>query len=170
LSTIFFVTCPGTLRSWIDYALKDVANEFATRPPVRIFVMGENARRDETEFPPARARTTRYYLQAGPAREEGVLAQTPRGVGSRSYDYDPEDPAPTLGGRLCGGNVIPPGPADQRSLGSRPDVLVFSTPPLARPVEVTGWLSLELFASPRPRIPTSPPCSPTWTRRATAAS
>jgi len=138
----------GMLRSWMDYALKGVANEFATKPPVRLFVMGENAWRDEAEFPPARAKATRYYLRAGSSRAEGLLAEKPAGAApSPSYDYDPEDPAPTLGGRLCCGDLFAPGPADQRSLGSRPDVLVFSTPPLARDVEATGWLTLELFAS-----------------------
>jgi putative CocE/NonD family hydrolase len=138
----------GMLKSWMDYALKGVANDFATKPPVRVFVMGENAWRDETEFPPARARATRYYLQAGPSREEGVLSEKASGkTAPLGYDYDPENPAPTLGGRLCCGDLFAPGPADQRSLGSRPDVLVFSTPPLARDVEATGWLTLELFAS-----------------------
>jgi len=137
-----------TIRSWMDYALKGVANEYATRPAVRVFVMGENAWRDETEFPPARARATRYYLQPGSGRADGWLAEKPPGRAvSQSYDYDPEDPALTLGGRLCCGDLLPPGPADQRPLESRPDVLVFSTPPLARDVEVTGWLALELFAA-----------------------
>ncbi|PYQ00407.1 MAG: hypothetical protein DMF82_22235 [Acidobacteria bacterium] len=132
----------------MDYALKGVANEFAARPPVRVFVMGENAWRDETEFPPARARATRYYLQPGSGRADGMLVEkAPGSARAQSYDYDPDDPAPTLGGRLCCGDLYPPGPADQRPLESRPDVLVFSTPPLARDVEATGWLSLELFAA-----------------------
>jgi len=110
--------------------------------------MGENAWRDETEFPPARARATRYYLQPGSGRADGMLVEkAPGSARAQSYDYDPDDPAPTLGGRLCCGDLYPPGPADQRPLESRPDVLVFSTPPLARDVEATGWLSLELFAA-----------------------
>jgi uncharacterized protein len=136
------------IQDWMDYALKGVANDFASKAPVRLFVMGENAWRDETEFPPARARATRYYLQPGPGSVDGVLAEKlPRRAATQSYDYDPEDPAPTLGGRLCCGDRLPPGPTDQRPLESRPDVLVFSTPPLARDVEVTGWLTLELFAA-----------------------
>jgi hypothetical protein len=138
----------ATIQAWMDYTLKGVANEYATRPPVRIFVMGENAWRDETDFPPARARATRYYLQPGAGRAEGVIAEkVPGPAASQSYDYDPADPAPTLGGRLCCGDALPPGPFDQRSLESRPDELVFTTPPLARDTEVTGWISLELFAA-----------------------
>jgi putative CocE/NonD family hydrolase len=76
-----------------------------------------------------------------------LAERAPGHAPAQSYDYDPDDPAPTLGGRLCCGDLLPPGPADQQSLGSRPDVLVFSTAPLATNVEVSGWLTLELFAS-----------------------
>jgi uncharacterized protein len=138
----------GTIKNWMDYALRGIANEFSRRPAVRMFVMGENAWRDETEFPPARAKSTHYYLSAGTGRAEGVLSETTPGrAPSQSYDYDPDDPAPTIGGRLCCGALLPPGPADQQALGSRQDVLVFSTPPLAGDIEVSGWLTLELFAS-----------------------
>jgi uncharacterized protein len=138
----------ATIRAWMDYALKGTPNEFAQRPPVRLFVMGDNRWREEADFPPARAKTTRYYLQPGSARADGLLSEKlPGRVPAQSYDYDPDNPAPTLGGRLCCGDLLPPGPADQQSLGSRPDVLVFSTAPLASDLEVTGWLTLDLFAS-----------------------
>jgi uncharacterized protein len=39
------------------------------------------------------------------------------------------------------------GPADQRQAESRDDVLCYTTPVLERPVEVTGPVSLTLFAS-----------------------
>jgi putative CocE/NonD family hydrolase len=42
---------------------------------------------------------------------------------------------------------MPPGPSDQRPNESRPDVLVFSTPPLTEDTEVTGFITLELYAS-----------------------
>jgi putative CocE/NonD family hydrolase len=56
------------LLKWADFALKDEANEWATGAPVRLFVMGDNAWRDEREFPLARARATRYYLHAARGR------------------------------------------------------------------------------------------------------
>ena len=43
--------------------------------------------------------------------------------------------------------ALKPGPFDQRPNESRSDVLVFSTPPLERDLEVTGFVTLNLFAS-----------------------
>ncbi len=135
-------------RAWFDYALKGVSNEYATQPPIRIFVMGENVWRHENEFPLARTRTTRYYLHGGRGRSAGSLRlEQPGRSPAASYDYDPEQPAPTLGGRVCCGDFLPRGPYDQRPLESRPDVLVFSTPPLERDIEVTGFVGLELHAA-----------------------
>ena len=64
-----------------------------------------------------------------------------------TYVYDPGDPAPTIGGLLCcDGTHMPPGPRDQRPVEARDDVLVYSTPPLAADMEVTGPVTLELYA------------------------
>ena len=64
------------------------------------------------------------------------------------YAYDPANPAPTVGGPLCcDSNHLKPGPRDQRVVESRSDVLVYSTPALAQDFEVTGPVTLELFAS-----------------------
>jgi len=141
-----------TILRWFDYALKGSRNEFAGKAPVRIFVMGENAWRDEPEFPLSRTRYTRYYLDsAGSANSvtgDGTLsAEQPKGKESDSFEYDPLSPVPTIGGRLCCGTGIPPGPFDQRSNEIRRDVLVFSTPVLDRSVEVTGYVRLELYAA-----------------------
>ena len=133
----------GTILRWYDYALKGQRNEYATGAPVRIFVMGENAWRDEHEFPLARTKYTNYYLRKGTLGTDAPGAAEPE-----SYEYDPADPVPTIGGRLCcGNNQLPPGPADQRPNEGRPDVLIFSTPPLTRPVEATGWVKATIYAS-----------------------
>ena len=133
----------GTILRWYDYALKGVRNEYATGAPVRLFIMGENAWRDEREFPLARTRYTKYYLRNGALSTDAPGAEEPA-----AYEYDPANPVPTIGGRLCcGNNQLPPGPADQRPNEGRTDVLVFSTPPLAQDVEATGWVKATLYAS-----------------------
>ena len=114
--------------------------------PVRMFVMGANRWRDEPEWPLARARTERWFLRA-----EGRLApEPPAGEGHDEYVYDPRDPAPTIGGptsmpaKFMRQNA---GPLDQSPLDKRDDVLIYSSPPLERPLEVTGPLELVLFAA-----------------------
>jgi putative CocE/NonD family hydrolase len=104
--------------------------------------MGDNAWREEKEFPPARARVTSYYLRKGSLGTEAPSSEPPE-----SYQYDPANPVPTIGGRLCCGPELPPGPADQRPNENRPDVLIYSTGPLAREVEVTGFIQVRLFAA-----------------------
>lgn len=131
-----------TIRRFADWALKDIQNEYADDTPVRIFVLGENVWRDEKEFPLAREVQTDYYLGTN-----GTLTPQKPQAGTREFTYDPANPVPTIGGRLCCGDAIPPGPFDQSPNSKRDDVLVFSTPPLTEGVEVTGQISLRLFAA-----------------------
>ena len=136
---------------WHDHWLKGIDNGVDKEAPVRLFVMGENRWRDEQEWPLARARYTRYYLGSGghanAATGDGVLGTSaPRGAARDQYTYDPASPVPTLGGNVCCSSV-PNGPRDHQSIETRADVLVYSTPVLREPVEVTGPISVKLHAS-----------------------
>jgi putative CocE/NonD family hydrolase len=143
------------LLEWADWALKGVANTYATGAPVRLFLMGDNVWRDEQEFPLARARATRYYLHAtkgaNGAQGDGRLTATPpRREAPDRFQYDPANPVRTLGGRLCCGKDFAPyhpGPADQRPNEPRADVLVYSTGPLPKDLEVTGFVTAEIWAA-----------------------
>ena len=142
----------GTALKWFDYTLKGVKNEFASGAPVKLFIMGDNIWRDEQEFPLARTQYTKYYLHSQAAvngsTSNGELSTVKPGAERREeFDYDPRNPVPTIGGRLCCGQAIPPGPFDQRPNESRRDVLIFSTPPLQKDLEVTGYVSVELYAA-----------------------
>jgi len=138
---------------WYDFVLKGKQNTFASSKRVKIFVLGENAWREEDDFPIARAVETRLYLNsnegANSIRGDGeLISSIPGNSRPDHFEYDPENPVPTIGGRLCCGNdVYPPGPFDQRPNENREDVLVFSTPPLDQEMEVTGFIRLELYAS-----------------------
>jgi uncharacterized protein len=137
--------------SWYDYLFKGARNEFAGKP-VKIFVMGANQWRDEDDWPLARAQATKYFLhssgKANSMRGDGALSTTaPKVEPADTYVYDPANPAPTIGGLLCcDGTHMPPGPRDQRPVEARDDVLIYSTPPLAADMEVTGPVTLELYA------------------------
>ena len=142
----------ATALKWFDYSLKGMNNEYSSGAPVRLFIMGDNVWRDEQAFPLARTRYTKYYLHstkgANSVGGDGVLSTTsPAAERPDEFDYDPQNPVPTIGGRLCCGQAMPPGPADQRPNESRADVLVFSTSALTEDTEVTGFISLELYAA-----------------------
>jgi putative CocE/NonD family hydrolase len=112
-------------------------------PPVRLFVMGENRWRDEQEWPLARTVYTPWHLRVG----GGLGPAAPGGAEAPDqFTYDPRDPVPTLGGRLLGSGEVA-GPFDQRPNESRPDVLVYSSEPLAEPMELTGPVTVELWAA-----------------------
>ena len=137
---------------WYDYLFKGEKNEFASGKPVKIFVMGANQWREEEAWPLTRAKGTKYFLhssgKANSLRGNGSLSTaTPAKEAPDQFVYDPGNPVPTVGGPLCcDGNHMPPGPRDQRAVEGRDDVLVYSTPPMAEDVEVTGPVSLELYA------------------------
>jgi len=142
----------ATALKWFDYTLKGINNEYASGAPVRLFIMGENVWRDEQEFPLARTQYTKYYLHsngsaAGPKKEGQLSVAPPADEPSDKFTYDPNNPVPTIGGRLCCGTALAPGPFDQKANELRPDVLTFSTPPLERDLEVTGFVSVELYAA-----------------------
>jgi putative CocE/NonD family hydrolase len=146
------VDVTATALKWFDYSLKGINNEYSSGTPVRLFIMGNNVWRDEQEFPLSRTRYTKYYLHstkgANSAGGDGLLSLAPPAAERPDeFDYEPQNPVPTIGGRLCCGQAMPPGPADQRPNESRSDVLVFTTPPLSEDTEVTGFISLELYAS-----------------------
>jgi putative CocE/NonD family hydrolase len=137
--------------AWYDYLFKGVQNEFAT-VPVRIFVMGENKYHQESDWPPPEAKLTRYFLHSGGSanslRGDGGLSLTPpKKETPDKFTYDPANPVPTIGGSLCcDAEHYEPGPRDQRASENRDDVLVYSTKPLAEDMEVTGPVTLELWA------------------------
>jgi uncharacterized protein len=144
---------------WFDYWLKDTDTGIMAEPPVKLFVMGENVWRYEDAWPLARTRFTPYYLHSqGSANSlSGTGSLTPEPPGTEApdrYDYDPDDPVPTLGGNNStwtwmkfAAEPIYPGPIDQRPLERRDDVLVYSSPRLDADLEVTGPLEMVLYAS-----------------------
>ena len=137
---------------WYDYLFHGAQNRFATGKPVRIFVMGKNVWRDEDAWPLARAQSTKFFLldnnAAGPASAGVLSTSMSTGKTAESYVYDPMKPAPTTGGPLCcDGEHLEAGPRDQRPVETREDVLSYSTPLLEKDTEVTGPVTLELYAS-----------------------
>jgi putative CocE/NonD family hydrolase len=137
-----------------DRYLRDMDNGLDEEPPVRIFTMGENRWHLENEWPLARTAFTEFYFHsdgsANTLNGDGVLSREEPSAGSRPdhYIYDPLNPVPNLGGGLCCNEAkTNGGQYDQRSVEARPDVLCYTSAPLEAPVEVTGPVTVTLYAS-----------------------
>jgi len=127
---------------WFDYWLKEIDNGIIDEPPVRLYVMGDGWR-DEQEWPLARTQYVPFYLHSGGRANslegDGWLSRDPSGSEPTDiFLYNPQNPVPTIGA----GGVY-----DQRPVERRLDVLLYSTLPLPEPIEVTGPVTVILYAS-----------------------
>lgn len=139
---------------WFDYWLKGEANGALDMPRYQYYVIGRNAWQSSAVWPVAGMRETPMYLASGghanTAAGDGRLEPAPpRGAASDAFTYDPADPMPARGGSICctGNPKDQPGSFDHRDLESRPDLLVYSTAPLARGLELTGPLRADIHVS-----------------------
>ena len=140
----------GLAIRWLDWVVKEKDNGVRDEPKVRIFVMGVNQWRQEREWPLARTRFTEYYFRPGEGTR-GLLSTEPPGDNPPTlYRYDPQDPVATLGGNHSATavpGVIRAGPVDQSPNENREDVLLFTSAPLAEDLEVTGPITVKLYAA-----------------------
>jgi uncharacterized protein len=136
--------------AWFDHWLKGAGNEVSGWPKVKIFVMGDNAWRDEKEWPLARTQYASYYIhsqgKANASKGDGMLSiNAPLSAEPQDkFNYDPLKPVPTKGGNSLGLNL---GPYNQAPLEAREDVLCYTTEVLAKDTEVTGPISAVLYAA-----------------------
>ena len=154
---------------YFDHVLRGIDDG---EPPVRVFVLGGGSGRrtaDGTldhggrwiaasDWPLPQAQPVPYFLH-----NDGTLSpQRPPGdAAPLRYDFDPRNPAPTIGGNFSSLEpVATAGSFDQVEaprffgchapylpLASRPDVLAFQTAPLERAVCVAGPIEAELFVA-----------------------
>ncbi len=133
---------------WFDQHLRGTGEALAA--PVRIFVMGANVWRDEQEWPLERTQFADFFLDSsGRANSAGgdgrlSLKAPAENTPSDTFIYDPLRPVPSAGGAMIGPRA---GIALQNKLEARPDVLVYSTPPLDKDIEATGPVKLILFVA-----------------------
>lgn len=161
-----------TMRlAWFDRYLRGDGAGKPLDPKVRIFVMGggsgrKNAQgrldhggrwRSERDWPLPDTRLTPMYLHP----RGGLKADRPAArVEPISYDFDPANPVPTIGGTVTDNQLMLAGAYDQREdarffgsqppyqpLSARGDVLVFQTDWLTQDVEVTGAIEARLWIS-----------------------
>ncbi|MBC8230991.1 CocE/NonD family hydrolase [bacterium] len=137
---------------WYDYWLKGIQNGIDEEPPIKIYVMGADKWRYESEWPLARTRFTRFYLhssgRANSVKGDGKLKMSPPATNSPpdEFVYDPENPVYTLGGQISTHAEVR-GTQNRSSVQEREDILVYTTDPLTEDVEITGPVDMKLYAA-----------------------
>jgi uncharacterized protein len=147
-------------RTWFDRWLKD--GPVAEGAPVRVFQMGANRWLDFQTWPPSSSGARRWRLSsvrgANGSSGDGLLA--PHVAGAREvggevgvgkefdeFVFNPLEPVPTVGGvnfHFFRDNL---GVRDQRTVSGRFDILVYTTPPLEKPLNLVGAIRAVVSAS-----------------------
>jgi uncharacterized protein len=116
---------------------RSLADGMPTPDGVRIQIGGTGEWRELPDWPPPTGRTE-WYLQPG-----GALAPVrPESSEPDRFRYDPADPTPSPGGALL---TTEAGRRDNRAVEARPDVLVYTSPPLAEDYEVIGPVTAVIY-------------------------
>ncbi|MEC9071027.1 MAG: CocE/NonD family hydrolase, partial [Myxococcota bacterium] len=148
---------PGVLESspesaleaaWRLQCLYEVAGQLDALEPVHVYVMGAagdgeapgHEWRSFSTWPPQSDELTLFLTP------EGGLGSTEAQEGVVSYQNDPENPVPTVGGRNLS---IPSGPLDQSEIEAREDVIVF-TSDLSSALEFVGQVTARLWLNSPP--------------------
>jgi putative CocE/NonD family hydrolase len=162
--------------SWFDRFLKGKSNQITTGSRVTYFTMGEEKWHVSKDWPLAGAKPQNWYLASGghanSVMGDGVLTDAPpqgnaqtqgqahadnefgSAVAAAKADanldnfvYDPSNPVPSMGGHsCCSWTTGPQGQFDQSAVEQRPDILVYSSAPLKQAMEVTGQITVTLYA------------------------
>jgi putative CocE/NonD family hydrolase len=128
---------------FLDRYVRGVTSDAAREPPVRVFVMGENAWQDADAWPLPGTRERTLFLAgpAGPGKPGRLRDQaTDADAASSGFASDPARPVTDPFADRAGAH-------DYRDLPKRSDVLVFETEPLAEPLRVVGAARAELYLS-----------------------
>ncbi len=121
-------TCRHITR-WLDYWLKGIDTKIMDEPPVVLYLAGSDEWRNEDEYPLARTKWTKFYLQSnGKAGEPpyGLLSEKVPGKDDQdSYLY----------------------PESQKKVEANLPVLGYLSPPLKEDTDIIGPASLTFYAA-----------------------
>jgi uncharacterized protein len=156
-------------RSFFDSVFRGL---HLAEPAVRLFVMGGGSGRRNAagrldhggrwitaeDFPPAGTEIRPWHLHADGRLDPVIPAAD---AAPLAFDFDPAHPVPTIGGAFSSLEpVAEAGSFDQREepaffgcappylpLSTRPDVLVFESVPLSKPLQIAGPVEALLFVA-----------------------
>ena len=151
---------PSIQMRFYDHYLKGLDNGFESDPIVHLYVLvppnsgntGSGFWITGDDFPLPGTQIANYFLHSGGHANtrlgDGVLTgdddrHAPRyRAAADRFDYDPENPAPTVGGNMCcNGVLLPAGALDQSAVELRNDILVYTSTPLPHDMAVIGTVN-----------------------------
>ncbi len=135
--------------SWerlFEYYLLEFDNGIKNEPAISYYTMGDTSIKDapgnewrSADNWPVPANDTAFYFHAD-KRLSGAYP-APGNI-FLEYTFDPTNACPTIGGKNL---TIDRGPRNQKPIESRSDVILFTSPALNEPVEVTGRVKAKIF-------------------------
>ncbi len=143
---------------WFNHFLKGVSNGVDTGPRVDYFTLGENRWHTASAWPLPQTRYETWYLASGGHAAslfgDGVLMRSATATKRASQSaadtflYEPWNPVPSVGGHsCCDWRRGAMGQFDQSQKEIRPDILIYTSARVTEPLEVTGPISVSLYAS-----------------------
>ena len=139
---------------WFDATLRGRDDGILKGPVVQYFLMDSNTWHTAKQWPPLGkfVGEQRWYLDSSGSANgsdgDGVLSVSePSGSESDHFTFDPHQPVPTYGGANF--HFFPEriGVRDQREIEKRHDVLVYTSAPLDKELQITGPLSARLHVA-----------------------
>ena len=135
-----------TFLAWFDHWVKDGArpgHEDFNRPRAEVYLPGRDRWQSYDRWP-APARVLSYYLDsdghANTRMGDGKLSTSPSvKTAVDNFVYDPNSPVPTTGGE--------DGAVNQAAVEMRRDVLVYTSAPLTKAIDVVGWVEVVVSLS-----------------------
>lgn len=132
---------------WFTHYLSGIDNGVEKEPAVAYYVMGDaktpgapgNEWRFAEDWPVPATETAAFFT-----REGALTLKKPTGDADAyvEYTFDPTNPCPTIGGNNL---TLARGPLNQNGIEGRSDMVLFTTAPLAEPIEVTGPVKADVF-------------------------
>ncbi len=158
------IDMPRLYLRWFDYWLKGIDNGIIKEPLVKIFLMNTNKWLEGNVYPLPETQFQKWYLTSGgkanTSKGDGVLSPSApaQGAAHDAYVYDPGDPTPNPGYyeeteeqekivKSVDEKKKEVEALHEKVTQSRPDILVYQTKPLEKPLSFAGPLSAVLYAS-----------------------
>ncbi len=129
---------------YFDYYLRSQNNGWDLNAFVTYYQMGDNKWQSSAIWPPNNTADIPFYLH-----KDGTIdnAKSTSSNDSISFNYDPSNPSPTVGGSTLRNDLVQ-GPYDQvAKVESRNDILIFSTATLGKDVVLKGSVKIHLKVS-----------------------